>query len=93
MKPFNSVSSLFVKYNGLFTHNAQPISIPEVMVKSYRLESCRFLPGANEAICRVRDLATGALRQVLASRLLLMPFGKEEAYLLECVKARTMGGQ
>lgn len=71
------------------THNTHP----RVYVKDYTLESCRFLPGGNEAICRVRDLATGALRQVLASRLLLIPFGENESHLLECVKARTMGGQ
>lgn len=54
----------------------------ELKVKSYSLESYRLLPGGNEAICRVRDFNTGALRQVLASKLMPINWG-EDAYLLE----------
>lgn len=52
------------------------------LVKSFDLVSFRYLSRANEAICQVQDLATGEIRQTLASRLLPISYGKD-AYLLE----------
>ena len=57
----------------------------ELKVKSYSLESYHLLPGGNEAICRVRDFNTGALRQVLASKLMPINWG-EDSYLLELIR-------
>lgn len=54
------------------------------LVKSYELLLCTFLPDGSEAVCCVRDTFTGAIRQVLASKLLPYSFGKD-AYLLELV--------
>ena len=56
-------------------------------VRYYCLESYRLLPDAREAICKVRNLLTGALRQVLASKLIPVSYG-DDACLLE-----FMGGQ
>ena len=60
------------------------------LVKSFDLVSFIYLSRANEAICQVRDLATGEIRQTLASKLLPISFGKD-AYLLELTSA--VGGQ
>ena len=62
-----------------------PNTHPKPRVRDYVLESCRFLPCGNEAVCRVRDFNTGALRQVLASKLMPISWGKD-AYLLELIK-------
>jgi len=45
-----------------------------------------YLPKLNEAICQIRDLATGEIRQALASKLLPISYGKD-AYLLEFMPA------
>jgi hypothetical protein len=58
-------------------------------VRYYRLESYHLLPDTTEAICKVRNLITGALRQVLASRLEPV-FYAEDSCLLEFVRT---GGQ
>lgn len=54
-------------------------------VRYYELESYRLLPDSKEAICKVRNLLTGALRQVLASRLEPVSYD-DDSYLLEFVK-------
>ena len=58
------------------------IHSPNILVKSFDLISFRYLFRSNEAICQIRDLATGAIRQTLASKLLPISYGKD-AYLLE----------
>ena len=78
MNPLSSVANSHVNFNDLSTKHTWP----HVKVKSYSLESYRLLPDGNEAICRVRDFSTGALRQALASKLLPISFGSD-AYLLE----------
>lgn len=60
-------------------------------VRYYCLESYHLLPNANEAICKVRNLLTGALRQVLASRLELVSYA-DDSYLLEFVKTNHNSG-
>jgi len=60
-------------------------------VRYYELESYCLLPDANEAICKVRNLLTGALRQVLASRLELVSY-EADSYLLEFVKNNHNSG-
>lgn len=72
----------------ILTDHAQAIDQPtrnthqKTRIRDCVLESCRFLPSGKDAICRVRDLNTGALRQALASKLLAINWGKD-AYLLE----------
>ena len=58
------------------------IHSPNTLVKSFDLVSFCYLSKTNEAICQVRDLATGEVRQSLASKLLPISYGKD-AYLLE----------
>lgn len=84
MNPLNSVANSPVNFNDLSTKHTQPY----VRVKSYSLESYCLLPDGREAVCRVRDFSTGALRQALASKLIAVNFGKD-AYLLELLKGRT----
>lgn len=55
---------------------------PNTLVRSFDLVSFHYLPKTNEAICVVRDQASGAVKQALASQLLAYSFGKN-AYLLE----------
>jgi hypothetical protein len=63
---------------------------PETLVRSFALVSVRAIPKLNDAVCTLRNLATGAIRQSLASNLRPISFGKD-AYFLELV--RTGGTQ
>ena len=60
-------------------------------IRYYKLESYRLLPDSREAICKVRNLLTGALRQVLASRLEPVSYD-DDSYLLEFVKTNHNPG-
>jgi hypothetical protein len=78
--------------NLILSDRVQSIDQPRILdvgykpeVRYYRLESYYLLPNLNEAICKVRNLLTGALRQVLASRLELVSY-HDDSYLLEFVK-------
>jgi hypothetical protein len=44
-----------------------------------------FFPDLSEAICCVRNIATGAVKQALASKLIPISYGKD-AYLLEVMR-------
>lgn len=59
---------------------------PNTLVRSFDLVSFCYLSKTNEAVCVVRDQATGAIRQTLASKLLPVSYGKD-AYLLELTSA------
>lgn len=65
------------------------IQAPHTLVCSVALLRLHHLPNLDEAICQVRDLATGEIRQALASKLLAVSYGKG-AYLLEFMS--EMGG-
>ena len=73
MKPFNSLSNFTTaKHNNL--------------VNSFTLLNLYHLPQLNDALCLVKDLSTGAIRQTVASKLLPISYGKD-AYLLELTSA------
>ena len=72
------ISNSPVKYNGLFTPSTPTFKLP----RSCKLESIRYLPKLGDALCRVRDLETGAIKQVLASRLYVYEFGDKGAFLV-----------
>ena len=90
MNQLNSVSNfrLFVN-NGPSVNQHQSIYStlePNTLIRSLDLMSFCYLPKLNEAICQIRDLATGEIRQALASKLLPISYGKD-AYLLEFMPA------
>ena len=79
MNQLNSVSNLPVKYNGPSTQLTSPFfKLP----RSCKLESMRYLPKLGDALCMVRDLETGAIKQVLASRLYVYEFGDKGAFMV-----------
>lgn len=80
------ISNLPVKYNGP-SNQAVALAIePNTLVKSFSLLSLCHLPKLNDAMCLVKNLSTGAIRQALASKLLPISYGKD-AYLLELTSA------
>lgn len=82
MNQLNSLSNSAIKYNGLSIKTIHSSTQkPNKLVRSVVLLHLQHLPNY-EAICRVRDLATGEIRQVLASKLLPISYGKD-TYLLE----------
>ena len=72
------VSNSPVKYNGLSTQSVSTFKLP----RSCKLGSMRYLPKLNDALCMVRDLETGAIKQVLASRLYVYEFGDKGAFMV-----------
>jgi len=67
------------------TLNTRPEPEKPALVSSYELLLCSFLPDLSEAICRVREVSTGAIHYALASNLLPFSYGKD-AYLLELMR-------
>jgi hypothetical protein len=90
MHPFDSLSKLSpsVKSNGLSTKVLVTPSRVSRLLRSFDLVTFRYLQKTNEALCLVRNQATGDLKLVLASKLLVYSFG-EDAYLLELQRSPT----